>query len=176
MNTRLSPDLLKRLPYWLFNFSGEIALIAVIVLASKFEQKMLTAWGTYLLGGLCLMRVWWFITRKIANRPTRQILRLLPAVLLLTPFPVDDIEGISWAPAVVTSVLEGMFDGGSYARAGTPVLIILGMVVALYIALELVWMFLLRPRWLQYRGGNDQKQQQLADREELLNQSQAVDS
>jgi hypothetical protein len=185
MKNRFAAQLLQRLPYWLLNVSGEIVLVAMIIVGKKFHYNIWTAWCVYFLGALCLMRVWWVITRFIPNRPIRNILRLVQAALLLIPYTVTGVDivsgldSISWAPAIVMSAWEGMFMvGGTFGRAGTPLLMMTGMVILLYIVLELLWSLLLKPRWFntRVRGQAATDQELQAEREELLEESRALDS
>lgn len=174
MKNQFVAQFLRRIPRRLLNVSGEIVLVVMIIVGKKFHYNIWTAWCVYLLGALCLMRVWWIITRFIPNRPIRNILRLLQATLLLIPYTVIGIDDISWAPAIVMSAWEGLFMAqGTFGRAGTPLLMITGVVILLYIVLELIWT-LIKLRW--FRGGDmgalDQELQ--SDRDELLEKSRSA--
>ena len=66
--------------------------------------------------------IWWHWTRKLPVL-WRNVLRVLPVALALTPWSVSaDHERL--APALLVAIFEGLFrDGGSAWRAGTSLLL-----------------------------------------------------
>jgi len=102
-------------------------------------EQYFYGWLIYIVAIIGLLGVWWYMTRKIPWRIVRNVIRLIPAVLLLMPFPIVGNDDFL-APAFFSSMLELMFvGGGEFSRAGRPVLIILGMILILYLILDIVW-------------------------------------
>lgn len=133
------------------------------------------AWVYYLIGAVGLMAVWWFLTRKISHMLTRNMVRLVVAVILIMPYPVLPDQSFL-APAVIMSALEGLFvDGGDFARAGVPLVIAILVALLLYILLDLIWRYGLRKRWLNRQQRKAQVQQQLAEHDALMHESKTAD-
>ncbi|BFM15265.1 hypothetical protein R50073_14480 [Maricurvus nonylphenolicus] len=86
------------------------------------SEAYITAWLLYLCGATGLLVVVWYLTRSLKSAALREPLRLIAAVCLLFPFPIDD--GYSeWAPAFLMLAFEGVFEGGQAAlRTGIPLL------------------------------------------------------
>ena len=53
------------------------------------SEDYLMGWLLYLGGACGLLLCWWWITRKIPWPDFRNLLRLIPAALLLTPYTLD---------------------------------------------------------------------------------------
>lgn len=96
------------------------------------SEAYITAWLMYLLGATGLLIVVWYMTRTLKIEALREPLRIIAAVVLLFPFPID--EGyVEWAPAFLMLGFEGVFEGGQAAlRTGIPLLtaIIVTLVLA----------------------------------------------
>ena len=107
---------------------------SVIVLEPMFSiEEYFLGWCLYLLSASGLLAVFWRITQNATSRfCICQLLRLSMAVLLLTPYPVDQ-ESSYLAPAWATIALEILFSGiDSFWRAGGPLLVIWCIITVLY--------------------------------------------
>ena len=133
-------------------------------------SSYLTAWAVYLLGSAGLVAVVWHLTRSLRWAPLRLALRLSTALLLLVPHPADPAQDYL-APALIISLLEGIFEGGeAMARAGLPLLITWLGALIVALVLQALASYLYRRRRQQR-----QQQQQLDDeRQSLLDASEVV--
>ncbi len=132
-------------------------------------QEYLIAWLVYLVGVLGGMVVWWYITRKIPYNYLRNLLRLLVAVVVLVPYPLMEDEQFM-APAFIMSLLEWLFEPEvGFLRAGTVVIVSAFLVIVFYSLIDVAWRF-----WVvRRRAANAELDQQLAERDELLKESNA---
>lgn len=105
-------------------------------------------WALYVCGAIGLFIVFLRMTRDLRADWLRQPLRVLVAVWLLLPCPVD--KGYSeWAPALLMFAFEGIFGGAEGAmRTGKPLLIMSGIAL-LVAALPLMWLNHYRRQGLQ---------------------------
>ncbi|QLF91786.1 MFS transporter [Pseudomonas sp. ABC1] len=78
-----------------------------------FENDYSLAWTLYAVAALGCLLVWWRMTRWMW-RWLREPLRLLMAVLLLTPTILDPEQG-TYAPAVAITALDMLFHVGDNA-------------------------------------------------------------
>lgn len=93
-------------------------------------------WFAYLLGSVCMLLVWWRLTRPFYGW-LQVLLRTLLIALLLTPWSVSTERG-EWAPAWVVSLFDGLArDDISSWRAGGP--LAAALVVAVVIAGLEIW-------------------------------------
>ena len=138
------------------------------------SENYLLGWLVYLCGAVGLLVCWWHVTRRVPQLQWRLFLRLLVAVLLLTPYNAGP-ELSEWAPALVMTLLEGIFHGPeAMLRAGVPVLVALLCAVLIAALGQLGWQ-----RWQQYRHRQQQQQDRQqaleAERRALLNESAAAE-
>lgn len=124
------------------------------------------AWLAYLLGSAIILLGWWFVTQGIANRYLRNSLRVVAAVLLLTPHATQSGEMLM-SPALFVAVLDPLFtEDGDFLRAGVPLLSTLGVCLLAYLLIDLL--FLKRRRQKAAEAALE------ADRAELLEESHKV--
>jgi signal transduction histidine kinase len=107
------------------------------------ENDYFLAWGIYAFAALGCILVWFRITRWMW-RYLREPLRLLGAVLLLTPTVVDPAKDLL-APAVAISALELVFKmGGSAWGAISDLAMAAVIALGLYVVFALVRLPFLR--------------------------------
>lgn len=113
-----------------------------------FENDYLLAWSAYGLSALGCLLVWFRMTRPLW-RWLREPLRLLVAVLLITPTIVD-AERELFAPAVAITALDLLFQFGNNAWRAVADLALYGIIAfSLYLAMVAVrWPL---ARWLVKR-------------------------
>ncbi|MCQ4311636.1 MFS transporter [Pseudomonas stutzeri] len=100
-------------------------------------NEYLLAWTAYGVAALGCLLVWFRITRPMW-RWLREPLRLLVAVLLLTPTIVDPAKEL-FAPAVAVTALDVLFNVGNNAWRAVADLALYGLIAfALYAALVAV--------------------------------------
>ncbi|MGI1677530.1 MAG: hypothetical protein K6L75_02275 [Cellvibrionaceae bacterium] len=103
------------------------------------SDEYLWGWVLYALASIGLMVVWWFMTRWISFQVIRNTLRVIVAAALLMPYPVDS-ESSFLAPAIIITFVEGLFvRGGTYDRAGIPLLIAIIGAAAFYAIVSILW-------------------------------------
>ncbi|MBC9250198.1 MFS transporter [Pseudomonas alcaligenes] len=114
------------------------------------EQDYLLAWGVYAVAALGCLLVWLRMTGWIW-RWLREPLRLLVAVLLLTPTIVDPARDL-YAPAIAVTALDVLFKVGNNAWHAVADLAIYGVIA---FAVWLLFAALRWPleRWWQGRQG-----------------------
>ena len=96
-----------------------------------FANDYLLAWAAYGAAALGCLLVWFRITRPLW-RPLREPLRLIVAVLLLTPTIVDP-ERELFAPAIAITALDMLFKVGTNAWRAVADLALYGLIAfALY--------------------------------------------
>ena len=66
----------------------------------------LAAWAVYLISALVMIAVFWRMTRNLKLRRTRRSLRVLVAVLLLTPINIATDASIWLAPAYLVGAYD----------------------------------------------------------------------
>jgi hypothetical protein len=102
-----------------------------------FANDYLLAWTAYGIAALGSLLVWFRITRPMW-RWLREPLRLIGAVLLLTPTIVDPARDL-FAPAVAITALDVLFKVGNNAWRAVADLALYGLIAfALYAALVAV--------------------------------------
>lgn len=117
------------------------------------ENDYLLAWGLYAFAALGCLLVWCLMTRWMW-RWLREPLRLLVAILLLTPTIIDPVKE-KFAPAVAISALDLLFKVGNNAWRAISDLFMYGIIVfALYAVFALV-------RWVMEKRARERRQ--LAD-------------
>lgn len=104
-------------------------------------NEYLLAWSAYGIAALGCLLVWLRITRPLW-RWLREPLRLIVAVLLLTPTIVDPAKEL-FAPAVAITMLDLLFKVGSNAWRAVADLALYGLVVfAIYSVFAVIrWLF-----------------------------------
>lgn len=116
-----------------------------------------TAWMFYCLGVACCMVAWWLMTRWVNLLDVRVLLRVLMAVLLLMPWFTQGSEGFL-SPAIVIMFIEGLFErGGTFARAGMPLLtsmLIAAILVILFFAIKRLF-FVRKPALCEPEASGD---------------------
>ena len=96
-----------------------------------FANDYLLAWAAYGVAALGCLLVWFRITRPLW-RPLREPLRLIVAVLLLTPTIVDPQREL-FAPAIAITALDMLFKVGTNAWRAVADLALYGLIAfALY--------------------------------------------
>lgn len=96
-----------------------------------FANDYLLAWAAYGIAALGCLLVWFRMTRPLW-RPLREPLRLIVAVLLLSPTIVDP-ERELFAPAIAITALDLLFKVGTNAWRAVADLALYGLVAfALY--------------------------------------------
>jgi len=104
---------------------------------SLIANEYLLAWAVYAASALGCLLVWLRMTRPLW-RWLREPLRLLVAVLLLTPTIVDPVREL-FAPAVAITALDMLFGVGKNAWRAVADLALYGLVAfGIYIVLALV--------------------------------------
>ncbi|WP_028239908.1 hypothetical protein [Stutzerimonas azotifigens] len=99
-----------------------------------FENDYLLAWIAYGIASLGCLLVWFRMTRPLW-RWLREPLRLLVAVLLLTPTIVDPAREL-FAPAIAITALDLLFKVGNNAWRAVADLALYGIIAfSLYLAL-----------------------------------------
>lgn len=91
-----------------------------------FANEYLLAWSAYGIAALGLLLVWFRITRPMW-RYVREPLRLVVAVLLLTPTIVDPAKEL-FAPAVAITALDLLFKLGNNAWRAVADLALYGLI------------------------------------------------
>lgn len=95
-------------------------------------------WLLYIAGGLVFFGCWWYLTAKIRYAPVRLLLRVIAVITMFVPWYANPDMGYL-APAVLIAGMEGIFDGdGAFWRAGTPLLVALGIGVTASLIYSLV--------------------------------------
>ncbi|MBS7661305.1 MFS transporter [Pseudomonas lalucatii] len=114
------------------------------------ENDYLLAWSAYAVAALGCLLVWFRLTAWMW-RYLREPLRLLVAVLLLTPSIVDPAEEL-FAPAVAITALDLLFKVGNNAWRAVADLALYGLIA---FALYLLFVAIRWPieRWWQRRRG-----------------------
>ncbi|TQV66937.1 hypothetical protein FKG94_26655 [Exilibacterium tricleocarpae] len=103
------------------------------------SQGYLLGWAVYLVGAVGLMVCWWRISLGIPQFQWRFFSRVVVGVLLLTPY-YGGPEQAEWAPALVITLLEGVFYGPeAMLRAGVPILVTLLCAVLVSVLAQLGW-------------------------------------
>jgi signal transduction histidine kinase len=120
-----------------------------------FANEYLLAWSAYGIAALGLLLVWFRITRPMW-RYLREPLRLVVAVLLLTPTIVDPAKEL-FAPAVAITALDLLFKLGNNAWRAVADLALYGLIAfALYAVFVAV-------RWPIERRLNQRRAESAAD-------------
>lgn len=118
------------------------------------ENEYLYAWLYYVVGAFILLGCWWYLIRKISLPQIKYTLLVLVAVIFLTPW-FSDINQTYLSPALLISVVEGMFEGDdAFWRAGAPLLAaVVFAFVCCIIFFAIVWY--VRRQKGGYAGNND---------------------
>ncbi|WPC03727.1 MFS transporter [Pseudomonas sp. MBLB4123] len=118
------------------------------------ENDYLLAWSAYAVAALGCLLVWFRLTRWMW-RFVREPLRLLVAVLLLTPTIVDPAEEL-FAPAIAITALDLLFKVGNNAWRAVADLALYGLIA---FALYLLFVAIRWPieRWWQGRRGPERE-------------------
>ena len=103
----------------------------------NIEQEYLYGWLFYLLGVFVVMACGWVLTARLRNAPVRNLLRVLAAATLLTPwYAAPDLHYL--APAWIIAAFEGLFEG-EFLRAGAPLLWAAGASTLVYLSVYVLW-------------------------------------
>ena len=130
------------------------------------SQNYVWGWAIYLLGALGLLICWWRLTRAVPQFQWRFCARLVAGVILLTPYYAGP-EQAEWAPALVITLLEGVFYGPeAMLRAGVPILVTLLCAVLVSALVQLAW-----HRHRERQQLREQEQALDAERQALLRES-----
>ncbi|MEK1904843.1 MAG: MFS transporter [Pseudomonas sp.] len=113
------------------------------------EQDYLLAWGVYAVSALGCLLVWCHMT-KWMWRWLREPLRVLVAVLLLTPTIVDPGKEL-FAPAIAITALDVLFKVGNNAWRAVADLAIYGLIAFA------VWLAFAGLRWPVERWWNERR-------------------
>lgn len=89
------------------------------------------AWGIYLIGAFALLLVWFRLTKNMQAGDRKQYIRLIPAVLLLTPAVNDQ----ALAPAFIVTLGELFTHGVQAAMMGIVPLLVALLLGAIILAL-----------------------------------------
>ncbi len=117
---------------------------------SLFANEYLLAWSAYGIAALGCLLVWMRITRPMW-RWLREPLRLIVAVLLLTPTIVDPAKDL-FAPAVAITALDLLFKVGSNAWRAVADLALYGLIAFAIYAVFVVMRWLIERRTKQQRS------------------------
>ena len=113
-------------------------LFAYLATDAMTENDYLLAWGCYAFAALGCLLVWCLLTRWMW-RWLREPLRVLMAVLLLTPTIIDPVKE-KFAPAVAITALDLLFKVGNNAWRAISDLAMYGMIAfglyAVYVLLR----------------------------------------
>ncbi|HBX53809.1 MFS transporter [Pseudomonas sp. UBA2684] len=114
------------------------------------ENDYLLAWGAYAIAALGCLLVWFRLTRWMW-RYLREPLRVLVAILLLTPTIVDPAKEL-FAPAIAITALDLLFQVGNNAWRAVADLAMYGLIA---FALYLLFVVIRWPleRWWKGRRG-----------------------
>jgi|TARA_Y100000310_G_scaffold345184_1_gene462444 hypothetical protein len=82
----------------------------------------LIAWMVYLLSGVGCCLVWWRLTRALASKSWRDLLRGVVVVLIFTPWFAGDSEEFL-APAIVVLLFDLLLAGAKNGLQGGVVLL-----------------------------------------------------
>ncbi|WJN58132.1 MFS transporter [Pseudomonas sp. SO81] len=114
------------------------------------EQDYLLAWGIYAISALGCLLVWFRMTGWMW-RWLREPLRVIVAVLLLTPTIVDPAKEL-FAPAIAITALDLLFEVGKNAWRAVADLAIYGL-IALGVWLAIAFLRWPLERWWENRRG-----------------------
>lgn len=103
----------------------------------------LIAWLIYLLAGVGCCLVWWRLSRGLAGKSVRDLLRGLVVVLIFTPWYAGDSTDF-FAPAVVVLLFDLLLAGAKNGMQGGVILLSMLFVVLLFLTVKQ----LLRKRWI----------------------------
>lgn len=102
------------------------------------ESQYLLVWAGYLVGALGCFLVWLRMTRNVRWLWLRRLLQMSAVAVLFTPWSVRMGED-ELAPALMVSLFDSLLQGPeAFFRAGTPLLLMLGVawaIVGIYHAL-----------------------------------------
>lgn len=135
-----------------------------------FANEYLLAWAAYGIAALGCLLVWFRITRAMW-RWLREPLRLIAAVLLLTPTIVDPAREL-FAPAVAITALDLLFKVGTNAWRAVADLALYGLIAfalyAVFVAVRWPIERRLRQRRAESAAGEDPRplRERLEDNED----------
>ena len=119
-------------------------------------NEYLLAWSAYGIAALGCLLVWFRMTRPLW-RWLREPLRLLVAVLLLTPTIVDPAQEL-FAPAVAITALDLLFKVGNNAWRAVADLALYGLIAFALYALFVAVRWPIERRLRQHREGAAQEE------------------
>jgi hypothetical protein len=140
------------------------------------EQDYLLAWGLYAIAALGCLLVWFRMTGWMW-RWLREPLRVVVAVLLLTPTIVDPAKEL-FAPAIAITALDLLFKVGNNAWRAVADLSIYGL-IALVVWLAFAGLRWPIERWWQGRRGSADQAAAAADEptlRELMDRDERFDA
>lgn len=102
----------------------------------NLSDEYLIAWSIYFTAGAGCWFAWWKMTRIIANRGVRDILRGIAAVLIFTPWYAGETPEF-WAPAVVVLLMDVLLEGtASGLKGGVALLMATFLMLIVLVILE----------------------------------------
>ena len=96
------------------------------------EHQSVIAWSVYIVSGLIFSLFWWKVTRLVAHRGWRELLRGISLVVIYTPWFTSEAHE-HLAPAIVVVLIDLLLGASDNGLAGslTLLLAIAGMLVLL---------------------------------------------
>jgi hypothetical protein len=96
------------------------------------EYQSVIAWSIYIFSGLIFSVFWWKVTRLVAHRGWRELLRGISLVVIYTPWFTNEAHE-HLAPAMVVVLIDLLLGASDNGLAGSLALLLstAGMVVLL---------------------------------------------
>ncbi|AHL75902.1 MFS transporter [Stutzerimonas stutzeri] len=135
-----------------------------------FANDYLLAWTAYGVAALGSLLVWFRVTRPLW-RWLREPLRLMAAVLLLTPTIVDPAREL-FAPAVAITALDVLFKVGNIAWRAVADLALYGLIAFALYAVLVALRWLIERRLAQRREASADEEDSRTLRERLEDDEQ----
>ena len=96
------------------------------------EHQSVSPWSVYIVSGLIFSLFWWKVTRLVAHRGWRELLRGISLVVIYTPWFTSEAHE-HLAPAIVVVLIDLLLGASDNGLAGSLALLLstAGMVVLL---------------------------------------------
>ena len=96
------------------------------------EHQSVIAWSVYIVSGLIFSLFWWKVTRLVAHRGWRELLRGISLVVIYTPWFTSEAHE-HLAPAIVVVLIDLLLGASDNGLAGSLALLLstAGMLVLL---------------------------------------------